>query len=145
MDELRAELEDASAALRAHPASWPYAFATAGGCHGGSEHPALRAVRDERSPARPLPRPRDAARRADLTAPDLVGQLGDPSAQVSGALADRDAVGVRPDAAAVAHREGVLPGRKKRPEFLSKLVQVVHGLSHLSVARVASSAPRLSY
>jgi hypothetical protein len=78
-------------------------------------------------------------------APALVGQLGDPSAQVSGALAGRAVVGVPADAAAVAHREGVLPGRKKRPEFLSELVQVVHGLSHLSVARVAASAPRLSY
>jgi hypothetical protein len=35
------------AALREHLASWPYAFAMAGGCHGGAEHPSLRAVRDE--------------------------------------------------------------------------------------------------
>ena len=33
--------------LREHLASWPYAYAMAGGCHGGAEHPALRAVRDE--------------------------------------------------------------------------------------------------
>ncbi len=47
MQHLREELEAASAALRAHLASWPYAFAMAGGCHGGGDHPALRAVRDE--------------------------------------------------------------------------------------------------
>jgi hypothetical protein len=28
-------------------AGWPYAFAMAGGCRGGAEHPALRAVRHE--------------------------------------------------------------------------------------------------
>ena len=32
---------------RAHLASWPYAFAMAGGGHGGSQHPALPVVRDE--------------------------------------------------------------------------------------------------
>jgi hypothetical protein len=47
MEDLRAELEEARAALREHVASWPYAFAMAGGCHGGAEHPSLRAVRDE--------------------------------------------------------------------------------------------------
>jgi hypothetical protein len=47
MDQLRVELEEATAALREHQAGWPYAFAMAGGCHGGSEHPALRAVREE--------------------------------------------------------------------------------------------------
>jgi hypothetical protein len=47
VQRLRAELEEASAALRAHKAGWPYAFAMAGGCHGGAEHPALRGVRDE--------------------------------------------------------------------------------------------------
>jgi hypothetical protein len=47
MDDLRAELETVKAALREHLASWPYAFAMAGGCHGGAEHPTLRAVRDE--------------------------------------------------------------------------------------------------
>ena len=56
---------------------------------------------------------RRRARGAERGAPALVvGQLGDPSAQVSGALADRAMVGVPADAAAVAHREGVLPGRK---------------------------------
>ena len=46
MEHLRAELETATAALRELMASWPYAFAMAGGCHGGAEHPALRAVSD---------------------------------------------------------------------------------------------------
>jgi hypothetical protein len=47
MEQLRTELAEADARLRAHLASWPYAFAMAGGCHGGAEHPTLRAVRDE--------------------------------------------------------------------------------------------------
>jgi hypothetical protein len=47
MDDLRAQLHEATAALRSHMASWPYAFAMAGGCHGGADHPALQAVRDE--------------------------------------------------------------------------------------------------
>ena len=47
MEHLRAELEEANAALRELMASWSYAFAMAGGCHGGAEHPTLRAVRDE--------------------------------------------------------------------------------------------------
>lgn len=47
MEDLRAQLHEASAALHAHMAGWPYAFAMAGGCHGGAEHPALQAVRDE--------------------------------------------------------------------------------------------------
>jgi hypothetical protein len=47
MDQLQAELDEATAQLRAHLASWPYAFAMAGGCNGGGEHPALRAVREE--------------------------------------------------------------------------------------------------
>ncbi|MEA2279331.1 MAG: hypothetical protein QOI62_815 [Solirubrobacteraceae bacterium] len=47
MEDLRVELEEATATLRAHLASWPYAFAMAGGCHGGAEHPALRVVREE--------------------------------------------------------------------------------------------------
>ena len=47
MEHLRAELETATAALRELMASWPYAFAMAGGCHGGAEHPTLRAVRHE--------------------------------------------------------------------------------------------------
>jgi len=47
MEDLHAELETATAALREHLASWQYAYAMAGGCHGGAEHPALCAVRDE--------------------------------------------------------------------------------------------------
>jgi hypothetical protein len=47
MEDLRAELEKVTAALREHLASWQYAFAMAGGCHGGAEHPTLRAVRAE--------------------------------------------------------------------------------------------------
>ena len=47
MHELEAELQEAIAALRALLASWPYAFAMAGGCNGGSEHPRLREVREE--------------------------------------------------------------------------------------------------
>jgi hypothetical protein len=47
MEDLRAELEAATTALRKHLASWPYAYAMAGGCNGGAEHPTLRAVRDE--------------------------------------------------------------------------------------------------
>lgn len=65
-EQLRAELEEATAALRAHIASWPYAFAMAGGGHGGSQHPALRAVRDETTRLRT--RCRDVeARLAELT------------------------------------------------------------------------------
>jgi len=44
---LEAELTVASAALRRQMASWEYAFAMAGGFHGGSDHPTLRAARDE--------------------------------------------------------------------------------------------------
>jgi hypothetical protein len=47
MEHLRAELHEATATLRAHMASWPYAFAMAGGCHGGANHPTLQAVREE--------------------------------------------------------------------------------------------------
>jgi hypothetical protein len=38
-EQLKFELEDALADLKAHMASWEYAFAMAGGCHGGGEHP----------------------------------------------------------------------------------------------------------
>jgi hypothetical protein len=47
LDQLQAQLDEATAQLRAHLESWPYAFAMARSCHGGSEHPALRAVRKE--------------------------------------------------------------------------------------------------
>jgi hypothetical protein len=66
LEELRAELDMATAELRAHLRSWPYAFAMAGSCHGGSEHPALRAVREENDRLRA--RCRDLrARIAELT------------------------------------------------------------------------------
>lgn len=39
-ERLRAELEVARAELKAHMASWEYAFAMAGGAYGGREHPA---------------------------------------------------------------------------------------------------------
>ena len=45
-DRLEAELVEARAALQAHKASWEYAFAMAGGCHGGGEHPTHRATRE---------------------------------------------------------------------------------------------------
>jgi hypothetical protein len=38
-ETLQAELARASAELKAHMASWEYAFAMAGGCHGGANHP----------------------------------------------------------------------------------------------------------
>jgi hypothetical protein len=38
-DNLKGELEQATAELKAHLASWEYAFAMAGGCHGGRDHP----------------------------------------------------------------------------------------------------------
>jgi hypothetical protein len=36
---LEKELERVTAELRTHLSSWEYAFAMAGGCHGGAEHP----------------------------------------------------------------------------------------------------------
>jgi hypothetical protein len=39
-ERLRADLELATAELKAHMASWEYAFAMAGGAYGGREHPA---------------------------------------------------------------------------------------------------------
>jgi hypothetical protein len=45
VQELKAELEQALAELKAHMASWEYAFAMAGGCHGGAEHPVHWATR----------------------------------------------------------------------------------------------------
>jgi hypothetical protein len=38
-EHLRAELERATHELKAHMASWEYAFAMAGGAYGGREHP----------------------------------------------------------------------------------------------------------
>jgi hypothetical protein len=38
-ERLQKQLAQATAELRAHMASWEYAFAMAGGCHGGRDHP----------------------------------------------------------------------------------------------------------
>jgi hypothetical protein len=53
-ERLKAELAQATAELRAHMATWEYAFAMAGGCHGGSHHPVHWAThaRTERLTAR---------------------------------------------------------------------------------------------
>jgi hypothetical protein len=45
IEHLQEELAVASTELREHMASWEYAFAMAGGCHGGGDHPALRETR----------------------------------------------------------------------------------------------------
>jgi hypothetical protein len=47
LERLRAELEETTAELRAHMASWEYAFAMGSGCHGATEHPAHRATREQ--------------------------------------------------------------------------------------------------
>jgi hypothetical protein len=50
IERLRAELIAAEAELKRHMASWEYAFAMGGRCHGGGEHPrhwATRAHTDE--------------------------------------------------------------------------------------------------
>jgi hypothetical protein len=44
-ERLREELAAATAELRAHLASWEYAFAMAGGPNGGADHPRLAATR----------------------------------------------------------------------------------------------------
>jgi hypothetical protein len=38
-ERIERDLRRATADLKAHLASWEYAFAMAGGCHGGAEHP----------------------------------------------------------------------------------------------------------
>jgi hypothetical protein len=38
-ERLQRQLAHATAELRAHMASWEYAFAMAGGCQGGRDHP----------------------------------------------------------------------------------------------------------
>ncbi len=38
-ETIKSELAEATAELRAHMATWEYAFAMAGGCHGGRNHP----------------------------------------------------------------------------------------------------------
>jgi hypothetical protein len=51
---LETELVQATAELEAHMASWEYAFAMAGGCHGGRDHPVhwATAARTEKLAAR---------------------------------------------------------------------------------------------
>jgi hypothetical protein len=44
-ERLKAELAAASAELKVHMASWEYAFAMGGGCHGGLNHPLLAETR----------------------------------------------------------------------------------------------------
>jgi len=44
-ERLKQELESATAELRAHMASWAYAYAMAGGANGGREHPVHAATR----------------------------------------------------------------------------------------------------
>jgi hypothetical protein len=46
MTDAERELAEARTALREHMQSWEFAFAHAGGCHGGSEHPAHAATRE---------------------------------------------------------------------------------------------------
>ncbi|MEK6230180.1 MAG: hypothetical protein AABM43_13630 [Actinomycetota bacterium] len=38
-ESLKAEFAHATAELKAHMATWEYAFAMASGCHGGRDHP----------------------------------------------------------------------------------------------------------
>ena len=44
-ERLRAELEQATAELKAHMASWEYAFAMGGGRDGGRNHPVHQQTR----------------------------------------------------------------------------------------------------
>jgi hypothetical protein len=44
-ESLKAQLDQAEQDLRAHMASWEYAFAMAGGANGGGEHPVHQATR----------------------------------------------------------------------------------------------------
>lgn len=44
-ERLKAELDAATEELKAHVASWEYAFAMAGGAYGGRQHPAHEATR----------------------------------------------------------------------------------------------------
>jgi hypothetical protein len=46
LDRLRAELDEATAELRAHMASWEYAFAMGASCHGARDHPTHRSTRE---------------------------------------------------------------------------------------------------
>jgi hypothetical protein len=44
-ERLQAQLAQATTELKTHMASWEYAFAMAGGCHGGRDHPRHRETR----------------------------------------------------------------------------------------------------
>jgi hypothetical protein len=44
-ERLKAELDSATEELKAHMASWEYAFAMAGGAYGGRQHPVHEATR----------------------------------------------------------------------------------------------------
>jgi len=46
LEQLRSELAAAEAELRAHMASWEYAFAMGSGADGGREHPTHRKTRE---------------------------------------------------------------------------------------------------
>jgi hypothetical protein len=48
-ERLRQELDDATAELKEHMASWAYAFAHAGGPNGGADHPVHRRTRERTS------------------------------------------------------------------------------------------------
>ena len=61
MTDAEHELAEAQAALREHLGSWEFAFAHAGGCHGGADHPAHAATRERTAQLRDRV---DAARRA---------------------------------------------------------------------------------
>ena len=63
MTDAERELAEAQEALREHMGSWEFAFAHAGGCHGGSEHPAHAATRARTAQLRDRV---DAALRAGL-------------------------------------------------------------------------------
>ena len=46
LERLRADLNQTTAELRAHMASWEYAFAMGSSCHGATAHPVHRATRE---------------------------------------------------------------------------------------------------
>jgi hypothetical protein len=70
-ERLKAELAQATAELRAHMATWEYAFAMAGGCHGGRDHPVHWPLR---------PAPRGSRPAAASSAPDWPSTSSDRAA-----------------------------------------------------------------
>jgi hypothetical protein len=68
LQRLRAELDEATAELRAHMASWEYAFAMGSSCHGATDHPAHRSTRERTDELRT--RCRDLRARLQEFAPD---------------------------------------------------------------------------